>query len=100
MLVTDDKHPGDLIRFGHIDYIIRRAVELGADPIRAIKMGSFNTASYFGLRDRGAVAPGYLADFVVLEDLESMKVKQVYKAGKLVAEDGVCLTAVSYTHLD
>lgn len=92
MLVTDDKHPGDLIRLGHIDYIIRRAVEKGADPIRAIKMGSFNTAAYFGLRNRGAVAPGYLADFVVLEDLESLKVKQVYKAGKLVAEDGACLT--------
>lgn len=51
--MTDDKHPGDLISMGHIDYIIRRAVSLGADPIRAIKMGTFNAARYFGLKDRG-----------------------------------------------
>lgn len=91
MLVTDDKHPGDLIRYGHIDYIIRSAVKMGADPIRAIKMGSFNTASYFGIKNRGAVAPGYLADLAVLKDLESLEVKKVYKNGVLVAEDGVCL---------
>lgn len=91
MLVTDDKHPGDLIRYGHIDSIIRSAVKKGADPIRAIKMGSFNTAAYFGIRNRGAVAPGYLADLVVLKDLESMEVIKVYKAGNLVAENGICL---------
>lgn len=91
MLVTDDRHPGDLIRYGHIDYIIRSAVKRGADPIRAIKMGSFNTASYFGIQNRGAVAPGYLADLVVLKDLESLDVVKVYKAGELVAENGVCL---------
>lgn len=92
MLVTDDKHPGDLIRYGHIDYIIRSAVKRGADPIRAIKMGSFNTAAYFGIKNRGAVAPGYLADLVVLKDLESLEVVKVFKAGKMVAENGVCLT--------
>lgn len=91
MLVTDDKHPGDLIQYGHIDYIIREAVAKGADPIRAIKMGSFNTASYFGLNDRGAVAPGYLADLVVLKDLESIEVVSVYKEGCLVAGNGSCL---------
>ena len=88
MLVTDDKHPGELLRLGHIDYIIREAVKKGADPIRAIKMGSFNTAAYFGLKNRGAVAPGYLADLVVLDDLPSVKVRCVYKAGELVAERG------------
>lgn len=92
MLVTDDKHPGDLIRYGHIDYIIRSAVKMGADPIRAIKMGSFNTAAYFGIKNRGAVAPGYLADLVVLKDMESLEVVKVFKAGKMVAENGVCLT--------
>lgn len=93
MLVTDDKHPGDLIRHGHIDYIIRSAIKKGADPIRAIKMGSFHTAEYFGLRDRGAVAPGYLADLVVLNNLEEIEVIQVYKNGCLVAEHGICLSA-------
>lgn len=91
MLVTDDKHPGDLISLGHIDYIIRKAIANGADPIRAIKMGSFNTASYFGLDNRGAVAPGYLADLVVVKDLTAMEVEQVYKEGRLVAERGVSL---------
>ena len=91
MLVTDDKHPGDLIRGGHIDFIIRMAVKRGADPIRAIKMGSFNTASYFGLQNRGAIAPGYVADLVVLKDLESIEVQSVYKNGTLVAETGAYL---------
>ena len=88
MLVTDDKHPGDLIRGGHIDSIIREAVRLGADPIRAIKMGSLRTAEYFGLKKRGAVAPGYRADLVVVNDLTDLQVQQVYKGGVLVAEHG------------
>lgn len=92
MLVTDDKHPGDLIRHGHIDHIIRSAVKKGADPIRAIKMGSFQTAVYFGLKDRGAVSPGYRADLVVLKDLESIEVLQVYQGGRLVAENGTCIS--------
>ena len=86
LLVTDDKHPGDLIRLGHIDYIIKRAVEQGADPILAIRMGSYNAARYFGLKDRGAIAPGYRADLAVLSDLKTFQVEQVYKDGRLVAE--------------
>ena len=93
MLVTDDKHPGDLISMGHIDYIIRRAVSLGADPIRAIKMGTFNAARYFGLKDRGAVMPGLRADLAVLEDLKDIRVAAVYKDGVLTAKEGVCLEA-------
>lgn len=93
MLVTDDKHPGDLIYMGHIDYIIRRAVSLGADPIRAIKMGTFNAARYFGLKDRGAVMPGLRADLAVLEDLKDIRVAAVYKDGVLTAKEGVCLGA-------
>lgn len=101
MLVTDDKHPGDLLRMGHIDAMMRMAVGQGADPIRAIKMGTWNTASCFGLKGKGAVAPGYEADLVVLEDLEGFRVRQVYKAGRLVAEDGRCLPeAVGLRPLD
>lgn len=91
LLVTDDKHPGDLIRIGHIDAIIREAVSMGADPIRAIGMGTLNAAAYFGLHDMGAVAPGYKADLAVFDDLRTLNVKQVYKGGKLVAENGKML---------
>ena len=91
LLVTDDKHPGDLIRIGHIDAIIREAVSMGADPIRAIRMGTLNAAAYFGLHDMGAVAPGYKADLEVFDDLRTLNVKQVYKGGKLVAENGKML---------
>lgn len=89
MLVTDDKHPGDLISVGHIDAIIRQAVRLGADPIHAVKMGSFNAAQYFGLENKGAVAPGYDADLVILDSLQTFQAAQVYKAGKLVADHGI-----------
>ena len=92
MLVTDDKHPGDLISMGHIDYIIRKAVSLGADPIRAIKMGTFNAARYFGLKDRGAVMPGLRADLAVLGDLKEFRVEVVYKDGVLAAKDGAMIT--------
>ena len=91
LLVTDDKHPGDLIRIGHIDAIIREAVSMGADPIRAIRMGTLNAAAYFGLHDMGAVAPGYKADLAVFDDLRTLNVQQVYKGGKLVAENGKML---------
>ena len=88
MFVTDDKHSGDLKQTGHIDGIIRKAIRLGADPVTAILMGSFYPAQYFGLSKNGAVAPGYRADLVILSDLVQVTVKQVYKAGVLVAKDG------------
>lgn len=91
LLVTDDKHPEDLAELGHIDYIIKKAIEHGADPVTAIKMGSYNVARYFGLRNKGAVAPGYEANLVVLDDLASFQVMQVYQRGRLVAEQGKCL---------
>ena len=83
MFVTDDKHPGDLVKKGHMDYIIKKAVSLGANPIIAIKMASWNAAQYFGLKDRGAIAPGYRADMVVLDNLLDFGVQEVWKDGKL-----------------
>jgi adenine deaminase len=87
LLVTDDKHPNDLIQTGHIDYIIRRAIAFGVDPCIAIKMATFNAASYFGLKARGAIAPGYQADIVILNDLRELKIEKVYKQGKLIVDN-------------
>ena len=88
--VTDDRHPVDLIEDGHINAIVRGAINLGMDPIRAIQMATINTAQYFQLKRLGAVSPGYVADLLVLSDLESVSVEQVYKDGRLAAQDG-CL---------
>lgn len=96
MFVTDDKHPGDLLYQGHIDEIVRRAVALGADPVTAIKMASYNPALYFKLEDVGAIAPGYLANFAVVDDLSSLQVLATYIRGQLVAKDGrPCLPTTS-----
>ena len=88
LLVTDDKHAGDLISKGHIDYIIRKAIKAGKSPYNCIKMATINAASYFGLKDRGAVAPGYIADLIVVSDLGDFKVEKVFKNGRLVSENG------------
>lgn len=88
MFCTDDRHPEDLLNEGHIDHIIRRVVAKGIHPTMAIKMATFNTASYFGLNEYGAVAPGYKADLTVFSDLEGLNVEQVYIDGRLVAKDG------------
>lgn len=87
MLVTDDKHPGDLLEKGHIDYIIRKAVRHGADPINAIKMATINAAIYFGIKNVGAIAPGYIANLVVLDDLNEIKINSVYYYGDKVVEN-------------
>ena len=88
MFVTDDRHPEDLIEEGHMDNAIRKAIRLGADPVRAIKMCTWNAAQFFRLRRYGAVAPGYHADRVVLSDLEKVQVEQVFIGGELAAEGG------------
>lgn len=89
LLVTDDRHPADLIQEGHIDAIIRRAVELGKSAVVGIQMATIQAAQYFGLRDRGAIAPGYRADFLILDDLDTIAIKDVYAGGIMVVEDGV-----------
>jgi len=81
-LVTDDRHCDDLLREGHLDHTIRLAVQRGLSPLRAIQMASINTARYFGLRHRGAIAPGYRADFLLLDDLKSFAISEVYLAGR------------------
>lgn len=87
MLVTDDKHPGDIIEYGHVDYLIRKAVSNGADPILAVKMATIQPAEYFGLKNTGAIAPGYKADIAVVDNLHNMNVVEVYKDGKLEAQN-------------
>ena len=89
--VTDDRDPQDLTTRGHIDSMVRRAIELGLDPVEAIRLASYNTAQYFRLYDRGAIAPGFVADLVILDDLHSFQVESVYKDGKLVAHNGQVL---------
>ena len=88
MFATDDKHPGDLLEKGHIDYIVRKAIRLGADPILAIKVASHYAARYFMLNNKGAIAPGYLADFVVLDNLTDVNVRMVFKRGKCTWNGG------------
>jgi adenine deaminase len=91
---TDDRQPDTLLAEGHIDGVVRQAIAWGLDPVTAIQMATVNTAGYFGLRDVGAVAPGYRADLLVLDDLEAMQVVQVYAGGKLVASEGRSLLSV------
>jgi adenine deaminase len=88
LFCTDDRHPNTLLSEGHVDDVVRKAIAWGLDPVLAIQMATLNTASYFGLRNVGAVAPGYRADLLVLNDLETVQVAQVYAAGELAAEDG------------
>ncbi len=91
MLASDDKHPADLISNGHIDGIIREAVKLGKDPLTAIRMATIQPAQYYGLRDVGAVAPGYKANLLLLDNLEEVKVNTVFYKGRCVAKDGKTL---------
>jgi adenine deaminase len=89
--VADDRTPGDLLHEGDLDYTIRQAVARGLEPIQAIKMTSLHPAQYFRFPDRGAIAPGYLADLLVVPDLNDFRPRQVYVGGKLVAENGQAL---------
>lgn len=90
----DDKHPGEILSEGHIDYNVRKAISMGIEPISAIQMATLNTAECYHLRDIGAIAPGYDADLIVLNDLKKFEIVQVYKKGELVAENGSALFQV------
>jgi len=88
LLVTDDRHPKELLEEGHIDSMVRQAVQLGLDPILAIQMATLNAAEYFRLDGIGAIAPGYRADIISFDHLGRFQIKKVFKDGKLVAENG------------
>lgn len=85
---TDDKLPGDLVNEGHIDHSIRKAIAHGVAPVTAIQMGTINTARYYRLKNHGAIAPRYWADFIVFDDLAKFEIKRVYKKGVPVAANG------------
>lgn len=92
LLVSDDRHPGDLLEDGHIDASLRRAIALGAAPLRALRMATLHAAQCFGLDDRGAVAPGRLADLISFASLEDFRVDRVWHRGRLVARGGELVT--------
>ncbi|MDP8238265.1 MAG: adenine deaminase [Candidatus Hatepunaea meridiana] len=94
LFVSDDRRPGDLLKEGHLDYILRRAVDKGLDPITAIRMVTLNSAETFGLNDRGAIKPGMRADLVVIDNLNDFEVSEVWHNGQLVAKEGKCLIDV------
>ena len=88
LFVTDDRHPKELLEEGHINSMIKRAIQRGTDPILAIQMATLNAAEYFRLDDLGAIAPGYRADMVVFDHFSRFDIKKVFKDGILVAENG------------
>ena len=85
---TDDKLAGDLVNEGHIDHAVRKAIKGGVPPIAALQIATINTARHYRLQNLGAIAPRYWADLIVFDDLKKFKVRQVYKKGVLIAEDG------------
>ncbi len=94
-LVSDDRHPDDIVYEGHLDHIVNRAIEEGVDPVEAIQMVTINTAEHFNVdNDVGIIAPGKLADILVLENINPLKVSMTFVGGKLVAKDGNMLEKV------
>jgi adenine deaminase len=85
---TDDRHPNDLLDDGHIDHLLRLAIAHGLDPVVAIRLATLNTAEYFRLHERGAVAPGKRADLVTFDDLRDIRPELVFCGGRIVAQDG------------
>ena len=85
---TDDKLAGDLVSEGHIDHCVRKAIRLGLPPISALQIATINTARHYRLQNLGAIAPRFWADMIVFDDLKKFAVRQVYKKGVLVAENG------------
>ncbi|MCP5454973.1 MAG: adenine deaminase [Thermotogae bacterium] len=91
---TDDKDPKDILSEGHINYMVKKSVEYGLDPLVAVRMATINTAKYFNLRSMGAVAPGYKADMVVVDNLKDFNINTVIKDSKIVVENGKLLSEV------
>jgi adenine deaminase len=89
LFCTDDKHLDDLIKEGSIDHNVRLAIQYGISPLLAIQMASLNAAECYSLHTKGAIAPGFEADFLLLDDLESVTISEVFKGGTLVGKNGV-----------
>jgi adenine deaminase len=100
LFVTDDKHLDDLIHEGSVDHNIRLAVTSGVSPITAIQMATINAAECFGLQNKGAIAPGYKADFILFKDFESVKIEHVYKDGNAVVENGALVNNLKNSSLE
>jgi adenine deaminase len=88
MFATDDRHPGDLVTLGHINHMVKMSIDVGIDVGTVLQMATINPATYFSLKDIGAIAPGYYADLLVFDDLESWRPSLVFKQGELVAQKG------------
>jgi len=88
---TDDKLAGDLVNEGHIDHCVRKSIQLGLPPITALQIATINTAQHYRLHNLGAIAPRYWADFIVFDSLNNFQVRQTFKKGILVAENGIFL---------
>lgn len=99
MWCTDDRHPHDLLEEGHVDGIVRKAIRMGLDPVRAIRMGTLNVADYFAIRESGAIGPGRRADFIVFSDLRKFVIEETWSAGRKVAENGAMLPEIERPHL-
>ncbi|RBW69100.1 adenine deaminase [Bacillus taeanensis] len=96
LFCTDDKHLDELISEGSIDYNVRLVIQLGLDPLLAIQIASLNAAECYGLTSKGAIAPGYDADFLLLDNLDDVKISHVFKGGKLAAKNGKCMLRNPY----
>lgn len=91
MFCTDDRHPEDILKHGHIDNNVRLAIKNGVDPVTAIQMATINVGRCYNLHRVGGIAPGYKADLLILNDLENIEIYQVYKNGRLIAENNEAL---------
>src|SRR5690606_18614963 len=92
ILCTDDSHSGTLVHDGHMDRVVRHAIDCGLDPLIALQMATINTATHFGLeRELGSITPGRRADCILTSDLKTLPIETVIARGKIVAESGACL---------
>jgi len=91
MFVVDDRNCADLLRDGDMDAIVRKAIKLGMEPVRAIQLATINAAEYFGLKRLGAIAPGYIANLIVVDNLSEFNIGMAFHRGKLVVEEGKAL---------